>query len=139
MPHFDFHAGKYFRLFSEFEFDYEDGRNGGPRPQTDEDRGDVHQAFLEIGSHVSSAHGVSLRAERQEVVLGSGRLFDNNEGPIVKLSFDGFRVIAESSNLRADLFALKPVEDNHNFFDDAPNPRQSVWGSYFTVPAPIMR
>jgi hypothetical protein len=35
MPHFDFHAGSYFRLFSEFEFDYEDGRNGGPRPQID--------------------------------------------------------------------------------------------------------
>jgi hypothetical protein len=28
MPHFDFHAGTYFRLFSEFEFDFEDGRNG---------------------------------------------------------------------------------------------------------------
>ena len=53
-------------------------------PKIDEDRGDVHQAFLEIGSHVSSAHGISLRAGRQEVVLGSGRLFDNNEGPNVK-------------------------------------------------------
>jgi hypothetical protein len=139
MPHFDLHVGPDFRLFSEFQFDYIAARNGGPRPGTDEDPGGVHQAFLEIGPPVSRPRGVSLRAERQEVVLGSGRLFDNNEGPIVKLSFDGFRVIAESSNLRADLFALKPVEDNHNFFDDAPNPRQSVWGSYFTVPAPIMR
>jgi hypothetical protein len=43
MPHFDFHAGRDFRLFSELEFDFEDGRNGGPRPQIDEDRGDVHQ------------------------------------------------------------------------------------------------
>jgi hypothetical protein len=33
VPHFDFHAGRYFRLFSEFEFDFEDGRNGGPRLQ----------------------------------------------------------------------------------------------------------
>jgi hypothetical protein len=54
MPHFDFHAGHHFRLFSEFEFDYEDWRNGGPRPQIDEDRSDVHQAFIEIGSRVSS-------------------------------------------------------------------------------------
>jgi hypothetical protein len=45
MPHFDFHAGSDFRLFSEFEFDFEDGRTGGPRPQIDEDRGDVRQAF----------------------------------------------------------------------------------------------
>ena len=97
MPHFDFHAGSNFRLFSEFEFDFEDGRNGGPRPQIDEDRGDVHQAFLEIGPHVSSPRGMSLRVGRQEVVLGTGRLFDNNEGPNVKLSFDGFRVIAEGA------------------------------------------
>ena len=69
MPHFDFHAGRDFRLFSEFEFDFEDGRNGGPRPQIDEDRGDGHQAFVEIGSDVSSPHGISLRAGRQEIVV----------------------------------------------------------------------
>jgi hypothetical protein len=40
MPHFDFHAGTDLRLFSEFEFDYTGGRNGGPRPGIDEDRGD---------------------------------------------------------------------------------------------------
>jgi hypothetical protein len=45
MPHFDFHAGSHLRLFSEFEFDFEDGRNGGPRPAIDEDRGDAHQAL----------------------------------------------------------------------------------------------
>jgi hypothetical protein len=50
---------------------------------------------LEIGPHVSGPHGISLRAGRQEVVFGTGRLFDNNEGPNVKLSFDGFRAIAE--------------------------------------------
>jgi hypothetical protein len=96
MPHFDFHAGRYFRLFSEFEFDYEDGRNGGPRPNIDEDRGDIHQAFLELGSHASRPHGLILRVGRQEVVLGSGRLFDNNEGPNVKLSFDGIRAIPKA-------------------------------------------
>ena len=138
MPHFDFHAGRYFRLFSEFEFDFEDGRNGGPRPDIDEDRGDVHQAFLEIGSHVSSPRGISLRVGRQEVVLGSGRLFDNNEGPNVKLSFDGVRMIAEGAHMRLDLFALKPVENNPGFFDDVPNHAQSAWGSYLTVPAPIV-
>jgi alginate export protein len=138
MPHFDFHVGSNFRLFSEFEFDYEGGRNGGPRPQIDQDRGDVHQAFIEVGSHVSTPHGLSLRVGRQEVVLGSGRLLDNNEGPNVKLSFDGFRLIAESAHTRLDLFALKPVENNLGFFDDIPNHAESLWGSYLTVPAPIV-
>jgi len=138
MPHFDFHAGRYFRLFSEFEFDFEDGRNGGPRPQIDEDRGDVHQAFIEFGSHVSSPHGISLRAGRQEVVLGTGRLVNNNEGPNVKLSFDGFSTLAENAHVRLDLFAVKPVENNLGFFDDVPNHAQNLWGSYLTVPAPIL-
>jgi hypothetical protein len=30
MPHFDFHTGNDFRLFSEFKFDFVAGRNGGP-------------------------------------------------------------------------------------------------------------
>ena len=138
MPHFDLHTGPDFRLFSEFKFDYIVGRVGGPRPGTDEDRGDIHQAFVEIGQHVSRQDGSSLRLGRQEVVLGSGRLFDNNEGPNVKLSFDGVRWITQTSHLRWDAFALKPVEDNFGFFDDAPNPRQTAWGSYLTIPLPIV-
>jgi Alginate export len=139
MPHFDLHLSRDVRLFSEFKFDSVAGRTGGPRPGIDEDRGDVHQAFLEIGPHVSSLRGMSLRTGRQEVVLGSGRLMDNNEGPNVKLSFDGFRAIAEGAHARLDLFALKPVEDDQGYFDDIPNPHQSLWGSYLTVPAPIMK
>jgi hypothetical protein len=138
MPHFDLHAGNNFRLFSEFEFDSTEGRNGGPRSGIDEDRGDVHQAFLEIGPHVSSPLGISLRAGRQEVVFGTGRLFDNNEGPNVKLGFDGFRAIAEGGHTRLDLFAMRPVEDNPGWFDDVANHAQSVWGSYLTVPVPIV-
>jgi hypothetical protein len=75
---------------------------------------------------------------RQEVVFGSGRLFDNDEGPNLKLSFDGVRAIAESEHVRLDLFALKPVENNLGWFDDIRNHAQNVWGSYLTVPAPIV-
>src|SRR5580698_659792 len=139
MPHFDLHAGNDFRLFSELQLDYVAGRVGGPRPGVDEDPGDFHQGFIEIGPHVSRERGSSLRLGRQEVVLGSGRLFDNNEGPNVKLSFDGVRWITKTSHLRWDVFALKPVEDNNTgFFEDHPNAQQTTWGSYLTVPAPTL-
>jgi hypothetical protein len=139
MPHFDLHASSDLRLFSEFKFDYTEGRVGGPRPGVDQAPGDVHQTFLEIGPHVSRERGSSLRLGRQEVVLGSGRLFDNNEGPNVKLSFDGVRWITQTAHLRWDLFALKPVGDsNTGFFKDVPNAQQTTWGSYLTVPAPIV-
>ena len=55
----------------------------------------------------------------------------------MKLSFDGFRLIAEGAHVRLDLFALKPVENNLGWFDDVPNHAESLWGSYLTVPAPI--
>ena len=138
MPHLDLHDGPDLRFFTELTFNYELGRNGGPRPNIDEDRGDFHQGFLELGPHVSRNQGSSLRLGRQEVVFGSGRLFDNNEGPNVKLSFDGFRAIVERERVRLDLFAMRPVENNLGWFADVPNHAQSVWGGYLTVPAPIV-
>jgi hypothetical protein len=135
MPHFDLHFGTEVRLFTEFQFGYEAYRNGGPRPGLDEDKGDVHQSFLEVGSRVSHERGFSLRAGRQEIVLGSGKLFDNNEGLNVKLSFDGVRFIAQSRIVRWDAFAAKPVEDNPGFFDDGPIHTQTSWGSYLTIPS----
>jgi hypothetical protein len=53
-------------------------------------------------------------------VLGSGRLFDNNEGPNVKLSFDGLRVIEAVARVRVDVFVVKPVNEAPGFFDDNP-------------------
>jgi hypothetical protein len=137
MPHFDLHTGPDFRLFSEWEFDYVADRVGGARPNIDEDAGDIHQTFVEIGPHASNEHGSSLRLGRQEVVLGSGRLFDNNEGPNVKLSFDGARWITQTAHLRLDAFVLKPVENNTGFCDDHLNALQTAWGSYLTAPLPI--
>jgi len=40
--------------------------------------------------------------------------------------------------VRADLFALNPVESNFGWFDDVPNHAESLWGGYLTVPAPIV-
>jgi hypothetical protein len=139
MPHIDLHAGPNLRFFTELQFDFNAGRIGGPRPGIDEDRGDFHQGFLEVGPHVSRERGTSLRIGRQEVVLGTGRLFDNNEGPNVKLSFDGVRLITQTSHIRWDNFVLKPVQDDPGFFDDVPNHTQTTWGSYLTAPLPLTR
>jgi Alcohol dehydrogenase GroES-like domain len=43
------------------------------------------------------------------------------------------------SHLRCDVFVLKPVEDNNTgFFEDHPDAQQTTWGSYFTIPAPML-
>ncbi len=130
LPHLDVHLTKYIRVYTEFQFDYIDFRNGGPRPGIDEDHGDIHQFFLALGSDVISGSGFSLQAGRQEIVEGRGRLLDNNEGPTVKLSFDGFKLRYASKKGSVDLFAVKPVNDNPGFFDDVPIHNQSLWGVY---------
>jgi len=43
----DFHLGPRFRVFTELESAFEEGRKGGPRP-TDVDHLDLHQAFLDV-------------------------------------------------------------------------------------------
>jgi hypothetical protein len=130
LPHFDLHLSNHFRIYNEFQFDYTDFRNGGPRPGLDEDRGDIHQLFFDVGSDVRTGNGVQLRAGRQELVYGRGRLLDNNEGPNVKLSFDGFKASVDTRGGNVDFFAVKPVNPSPGFFDDAPVHGQSLWGVY---------
>ncbi len=139
MPHVDVHGGPDLRFFLEMTFNYVPGRAGGSRPNLDEDKGDFHQGFVELGPHTSSAQGSSVRLGRQEIVLGSGRLFDNNEGPNVKLSFDGGRAITQTPRLRWDNFVAKPVANIGAFFDDVPQHAQTTWGSYLTVQPPHLK
>lgn len=130
LPHMDVHLTNHFRIYTEFQFDYIDLRNGGPRSAIDQYHG-LHQLFFEVGSNTTSSSGLNLLAGRQEIVEGRGRLFDNNEGPTVKLSFDGFRLrYASKKKGNVDVFAVKPVNDGLGYFDDWPVHTQTVWAVY---------
>ncbi len=139
MPHVDLHLGTHLRIFSEFKFDDVFGRNGGPRPGADQDRGDVHQTFAEFGTSLQRKDGTRLRVGRQELLFGTGRLLDNNEGANVKTSFDGVRVIWSKGEWVVNAFAVKPVQINPGVFDDSPNFRQGLWGIYSTTPLPFYK
>ena len=45
--------------------------------------------------------GSNFRVGRQELEYGSGRLIDVREGPNVRLSFDGFKVLSKHRLLAA--------------------------------------
>ena len=128
MIHADLHLGERFRFFGELKSGIESGRSGGPRPP-DEDRLDVHQAFIE-----TKLSQLNVRAGRQEISLGSSRLVSIREGPNVRQSFDGGRVTLNHSNWKIDALALRPVETNRGLFDDSPGHKQSLWGLYATGP-----
>jgi hypothetical protein len=135
MVHADLHLGR-FRFFGQLKSNLENGRTGGPRP-ADEDRLDLHQAFLEVRLAGEEEHGLAFRLGRQEIALGSSRLVSVREGPNVRQSFDGARLTWRASSWTVDALAARPVETNPGVFDDSPDHRRELWGVYAVGPLPL--
>jgi hypothetical protein len=137
MLHADLHMGRRMRLFGQLKSGIEIGRRGGPGP-TDEDLLDVHQAFADFYAAPNKSAALMLRAGRQELNFGSGRLITYREGPNVRQSFDGFRLSVKTGQWMIDGFAVKPVETNFGYFDDSGDHRRSFWGVYTVRPLAIL-
>jgi hypothetical protein len=130
--------GSHVRLYTSFQYDKEMGNNAGPRPGVDEDQGDFHEAYLDLSTGLDDQRSLTLRLGQQELVYGTGRLIDNNEGLTVKSSFYGAKLIAKTETLELDLFAVKPTDLNNGTLDDRPSSQQTFWGAYGTVPLPLI-
>jgi hypothetical protein len=128
--HADVHVGSRVRVWTEFNSSLENGRIGGPRPVIDEDKFDLHQAFVDVTVGVTGPSAVVLRVGRQEIALGSGRMYALREGPNVPLSFDGVRVIAHAGLWQFDGWAARPVDTTPGVFDDRSHHSYDVWGVY---------
>jgi hypothetical protein len=74
MLSFDLHYGSHVRTFFELKSGLNSFRSGGPRP-IDEKKLDFQAAFLELGTG-EGPNWIRLRAGRQEMEYGSGRLID---------------------------------------------------------------
>jgi hypothetical protein len=81
--HADIHLGSRLRLWTELNSSFENGRVGGPQPVVDVDKLDLHQGFVELGLIQRARVNVSVRTGRQEIAVGSGRLYALREGPNV--------------------------------------------------------
>src|SRR5438132_10167125 len=128
----ELHLGKLVRTFLELKSGLNCFRQGRPRP-IDEKKLDFQAAFLEL-STAGTRNWIKIRAGRQQLEYGSGRLIDVREGPNVRLSFDGFKVMAKVNSWRIDGFAMRPDLDKPGFFDNAPDHRIGFWGLYATRP-----
>jgi hypothetical protein len=136
--HGDLHLGERFRFFFELASSLEFGRNGGPRPGFDEKRLYVNQGFFDLGLWRSGKDGLTLRAGRHEMVLGSENLVSTRDGRNVRRSFNGFRLTWLIGDWTVDAFALKPTLDNPGYFDDPPDHASTFWGVYGVAPLPIL-
>ncbi|MBL8213819.1 MAG: alginate export family protein [Bryobacterales bacterium] len=131
MLHGEMRVGSRLRVFGELKSGIEVGRKQGPRP-ADEDRLDVHQAFVDGTLWKAGKESLTMRAGRQELSFGSGRLVSFREGPNVRQSFDGARLLLEKSGWTVDAFATRPAETGRGIFDDSPDHTRFFWGLYAT-------
>jgi hypothetical protein len=133
--HVDLQMGEHARLFTQLQSSLQDGRRGGARA-TDEDKLDLHQAFLDLKLSLSPDSSLVLRSGRQELAYGSQRIVSVREGPNVRQSFDGFRVMYRAAELQLDALAVRPVQTKRHFFDDGTDSGKALWGSYAVLPFP---
>ena len=129
MLHADVHVGAYVRVFGQLQSALESGRRGGPSP-VDEDKLDLHQAFLDIALPLGESRTLTLRGGRQEMSYGSARLIDVRQGPNVRRSFDGARVLLQWHNWRIDGVVARPVRNKLEVFDNRTDNTQALWGVY---------
>lgn len=130
LVHSDWHVGSHFRLFTQFQSGLEGGRNGGPR-FTDEDVGDLHQAFVDISN---DSHSFVVRVGRQEAEFGSGRLIGESEGLNIRRAFDGFRIIRKLRHWNWNSMLFHPVAVRPNTYA-IPDHTQTLWGTGFVHPS----
>lgn len=133
MLHADWHFAPEVRVFVQLKSSLEDGRNGGPR-STDEDRLDLNQAFVDVRWPLSAGSTLTLRAGRQEIILGSARLVSTREAPNVHLAFDGARLFLQHKSSRIDALAVRPAQTLPGVFDDSTDRTQKLWGLYAVTP-----
>jgi Alginate export len=125
--HTDWHFGRQFRLFTQFQSGLEEGRNGGPR-LTDKDIADLHQAFLDVSD---SSQNLRLRIGRQEIEFGAGRLIGESEGLNIRRAFDGFRFTFKHGRWTWNSTLTHPVLLRPETFA-IPDHKQTEWGAGFT-------
>jgi hypothetical protein len=132
----DLNFGDRFRIFGALKHGDRSGFRGFVSP-VERDALDLHQAFLELrfgdalGWNVNDAF---IRAGRQELHYGAGRIISIRQGPNVRQDFDGVLLRLRSQGIIADAFAVFDVTDRPGVFDNRTDTSNGVWGLYATLP-----
>ena len=127
----DFHAGRA-RVFSEIESALDEGRKGGSGINL-QDRLDATALYAQwsIGGKTGTfAAPIAVQAGRMEFNYGSGALLAANDGPGIRNSFDGTRVVVRDKNWRYDALAAYYVTPIDGIFASSTDHTRSLTGVY---------
>lgn len=129
--HADLHLGKRVRVFGQLRSALENGRKTGPRP-IDEDHLNVQNLFVDVIPYQTAGEKITVRLGRQELQYGSGRLIDVQEGPNLRLYFDGAKIAYASARLKIDGFVMGNGGVRTGVFDNPLGRKARLWGLYST-------
>lgn len=127
--HLDVHFGKRFRFFGQLRSALQDGRKNGSRP-IDEDHLNVQNLFVDALVWQKEKRSLTVRAGRQEIDYGSGRLISVREGPNARLYFTGGKIMYSSQTFFADAFVMMADTTYVGAFDNKPSKQINLWGAY---------
>jgi hypothetical protein len=133
--HADIHLSDRFRIFGQLRSALQGGRKNGPRP-IDEDQLNVQNLFLDGKLWNDQKRTLTVRAGRQEIDYGSGRLISVREGPNARLYFTGAKAMYSSKRLFLDTFVMMADLTRTGVFDNKTVKQANLWGSYSKIIIP---
>lgn len=133
--HADLHLGKTFRIFTQLRSALQNGRINGSRG-IDEDQLNVQNLFLDVNLYQNEDKKITVRAGRQELDYGSGRLISVREGPNARLYFTGGKIMYSSARLTIDAFAMMADTIKPGIFDNKISKQLNLWGAYAKLAIP---
>ncbi|MEM1389615.1 MAG: alginate export family protein [Pseudomonadota bacterium] len=108
------------------------GRNG-PKPGAISDTLDLHQGFVEValGNAFGQSHkDLLIRAGRQELHYGRGRVLAVRGGRFIRDDYDGGLIRYRKGDWVTDMFGVVAVEDGRDAFDNRTDDSLNLSGIY---------
>lgn len=154
MLHADFRFGQRVRVFVQFKSGVVADKSS-PIAPPDVNKLDVNSLFVDINFGVRKAGKgdastdmpnsfgylpprLTVRAGRQELNFGAGRVVSFRNGPNTRQAHDGLSLIWRVGKWRIDAAATKPVSDARGYFDDRTRRDQTFWGVHASHPFPFL-
>jgi hypothetical protein len=129
MFHTDLHLGKYVRVFGQLTHGFV---SLSEPVYVQSDKLDLHQAFAEFTIPIKN-NMIKLRAGRQELLIGSGRLIAFRDGPNSRRSFDMVRIMLDGKGFNSNLFFGREVKVPEGVFDNNSADAPYTWGMDLTA------
>ncbi|PIQ16893.1 MAG: hypothetical protein COW66_13990 [Flavobacteriaceae bacterium CG18_big_fil_WC_8_21_14_2_50_34_36] len=129
MFHTDLYLGKYVRVFAQLTHGF---ISLSEPVYVQSDKLDLHQAFAEFTIPIKN-NTIKLRAGRQELLLGSGRLMAFRDGPNSRRSFDMVRIMLDGKGFNSNLFFGREVKVPEGVFDNNSADATYTWGMGLTA------